>query len=191
MIYLSARALNPTFNLIICLLTSHCIGGFLLQDKIDENQIALIIGSRQIQINLFWIDLFGSSYLQFLIILSGFTLSIFGGNLLIGRIVKPFIPQIEQESYKVTRRMVKGVGGLKGGGQLIGQIERILIFLFIMIDQPAAIGFLITAKSILRFGEIKDYHQRMLAEYIIIGTMTSFAYGIAISYLTKYLVHIV
>ncbi len=153
--------------------------------------IALFIVSLQIQINLFWFAQFGLSYFKSIIFLAGFTFSIFGGNSLIGIVVKPFIPQIEKEAYKLRKGVGKGVGGLKGGGQLIGQMERFLIFLFIMIEQPTAIGFLITAKSILRFGEIKDHHQRMLAEYIIIGTMASFAYGISISYLTKYLIGIV
>jgi hypothetical protein len=149
--------------------------------------ITAIIGSFQKTINLFWINHFGFTYLKILIFSAGATATIFAGNILISRVVKPFIPQIEREACKDKDSTTQGVGGLTGGGQLIGQMERTLIFLFIMTSQPTAIGFLITAKSILRFGEIKDYHQRMLAEYIIIGTMASFAYGIAVSYLTKFL----
>ncbi|MFZ1201762.1 MAG: hypothetical protein WAO07_16455, partial [Desulfobacterales bacterium] len=62
-----------------------------------------------------------------------------------------------------------------------------LVFLFIMMNQPTAVGFLITAKSIFRFGDIREHRQMMLAEYIIIGTLMSFGYGIFISYLTKIL----
>lgn len=182
----------------------YCIERFLGRDDIQRFLtfqviylsiivlIALVIASSQIPIRLFWFDHFGSSYLKFLVFFSGLIATIFGGNIFIGKIVKPFIPQIEKEASKFRRSVrIQGIGGLKGGGQLIGEMERTLIFLFIMIDQPAALGFLITAKSILRFGEIKDYHQRMLAEYIIIGTMASFAFGIAVSYLTKYLMDIV
>jgi hypothetical protein len=48
------------------------------------------------------------------------------------------------------------------------------------------VGFLIAAKSILRFGEIKDIKQRLEAEYIIIGTFMSFGYGLLIAFLTKH-----
>ncbi|MEC9486095.1 MAG: DUF3307 domain-containing protein [Prosthecochloris sp.] len=68
--------------------------------------------------------------------------------------------------------------GLIDGGQLIGLLERGLIFLFLLIGQPMAIGFLVTAKSILRFEEAK---QQPFAEYILIGTLLSFALAIALS----------
>jgi hypothetical protein len=58
-------------------------------------------------------------------------------------------------------------------------------------DPPAAVGFLITAKSIFRFGDIREHRQMMLAEYIIIGTLMSFAYGIFLSYLTKILIDMI
>ena len=50
-------------------------------------------------------------------------------------------------------------------------MERILVMLLVLMEQPNGIGFLIAAKSILRFGEIKDANQRKVAEYIIIGVM--------------------
>ena len=77
--------------------------------------------------------------------------------------------------------------GFENGGLVIGQLERMMIFVFVLVGQPTAIGFLIAAKSILRFGEIKDHENRMEAEYIIIGTFMSFAYGIIISFGTKYI----
>ena len=71
--------------------------------------------------------------------------------------------------------------GLQNGGALIGQLERGLIFLLILTGQPESIGFLIAAKSILRFEESKKIKQ---AEYILIGTLLSFTAAIAISSLT-------
>lgn len=50
---------------------------------------------------------------------------------------------------------------------------------------PAIIGFLITAKSILRYAEIKSENDKLFVEYILIGTLFSFALGISISYLTN------
>jgi hypothetical protein len=57
--------------------------------------------------------------------------------------------------------------------------------LLVLTDQPNAIAFLIAAKSIVRFGEIKDASQRKVAEYIIIGTVLSFGWALLISMLTQ------
>ena len=59
-------------------------------------------------------------------------------------------------------------GGFKAGA-LIGTIERWLILFFIIIQRYDALGFLIAAKSIIRFGE-KD---RAKTEYVLAGTLLS------------------
>jgi len=86
---------------------------------------------------------------------------------------------------KVAKRLVEEnaftVNGLKRGGKLIGQLERTLIFMLMVIGQPAGIGFLVAAKSILRFGEAK---KQQLAEYVLIGTLLSFSLAIALSFMT-------
>ena len=66
---------------------------------------------------------------------------------------------------------------IKEGGKIIGYLERSLIFLFILVDYPAGIGFLIAAKSIFRFGELTSPDRRKQAEYIIIGTLLSILFG--------------
>ncbi len=63
---------------------------------------------------------------------------------------------------------------LEKAGRWIGSIERILAFVLVLLGQFTAIGFVIAAKSILRYGE-KDTHK---AEYVLIGTLLSF--GIAV-----------
>jgi hypothetical protein len=52
------------------------------------------------------------------------------------------------------------------------------VFTFVISNQFAGIGFLITAKSILRFSETKKEAGRKEAEYILIGTLISFAFSI-------------
>ncbi len=59
---------------------------------------------------------------------------------------------------------------LKNAGKYIGYFERIIIFSFVLIDQFAAIGFLITGKSILRFGSNNDSKK---SEYVLVGTLLS------------------
>ena len=62
-------------------------------------------------------------------------------------------------------------------------IERILIFTFILIKQWPAIGFLIAAKSVFRFGELKEGKERKKTEYILIGTLLSFTFAIIVGIL--------
>lgn len=76
--------------------------------------------------------------------------------------------------------------GLTNGGKLIGLLERGLIFLLVMVDQPAGIGFLIAAKSVLRF-ETTSKDQRA-GEYVIIGTLASFGWALVAAYATQALI---
>jgi hypothetical protein len=66
--------------------------------------------------------------------------------------------------------------GLPQGGATIGLLERTLIFVLILAGELGAIGFLIAAKSILRFGTVSE--SRSASEYVIIGTLASFGWAI-------------
>jgi len=48
-----------------------------------------------------------------------------------------------------------------------------------------AIGFLIAAKSVFRFGDLSRAKDRKLTEYILIGTLLSFGFAILIGLLYK------
>ena len=72
--------------------------------------------------------------------------------------------------------------GLADGGRVIGLLERGLIFTLVLVGQPAGIGFLIAAKSILRF-ESTSRDQRA-GEYVIIGTLASFGWALIAAYAT-------
>lgn len=76
---------------------------------------------------------------------------------------------------------------LEKAGAYIGVLERLFVFLFIVTDNWESIGFLIAAKSIFRFGDITEAKNRRLTEYILIGTLLSFAFatiaGIGFNYL--------
>ncbi len=68
--------------------------------------------------------------------------------------------------------------GLPEAGKWIGYLERVLILTLILMHQFQAIGFLITAKSIFRFGEITGKRGRAEAEYVLIGSFISFTLSI-------------
>ena len=67
---------------------------------------------------------------------------------------------------------------LVAAGNYIGILERLFVFGFILTGHFEAIGFLLGAKSIFRFGDLKEAKDRKLTEYVLIGTLISF--GVAI-----------
>ena len=73
--------------------------------------------------------------------------------------------------------------GLRDGGRQIGLLERGLIFLFILTGLPLGVGFLIGAKSILRFGTAS--RDQRTAEYVIIGTLASFGWALVAALVTQ------
>lgn len=77
---------------------------------------------------------------------------------------------------------------LKDAGEYIGILERLLVFIFIIVNHWEAVGFLITAKSVFRFGDLKESKHRKLTEYILIGTLISFGIAIAVGLIFQLLV---
>jgi len=72
----------------------------------------------------------------------------------------------------------KESNSLQDAGKYIGILERLFVLAFIVSGHWEGIGFLIAAKSVFRFGDIKEYEGLKLTEYFMIGTLLSF--GIAI-----------
>lgn len=76
---------------------------------------------------------------------------------------------------------------LEKAGRYIGYFERILIFIFVLSGHWEAVGFLLTAKSVFRFGDLRESANRGLTEYIMIGTMLSYGLALAVSLLCLHL----
>ncbi|MGB0867525.1 MAG: DUF3307 domain-containing protein [Granulosicoccaceae bacterium] len=105
-------------------------------------------------------------------------LAITAGGYLIGTMLKPLVNELEEEELQ----------GLKRGGQYIGWLERALVVLFVYTGQPTGVGFVLGAKSILRFGDISNAKERRVAEYIIIGTFLSFGWALLIANVSVYVI---
>jgi len=145
--------------------------------------------ANQFSITSYWETLFGRLYYSWLVFVSGVIITVYAGGVVVGIIVEPFLDQLHEirqespaNSLLVNERLARGFAN---GGVVIGQLERGLIFLLVLVNQPSAIGFLIAAKSVFRFGEIKEKSNRMEAEYILIGNLVSFLYGLIFSFLTR------
>jgi hypothetical protein len=108
-----------------------------------------------------WLDLLAGPA----VVVSGFILTVIAGGYAVGLITAPYAQVFKAQ-------------GLENAGQMIGRLERAVIFLLIVIGEPAGIGFLIAAKSLLRFEATKE---QKASEYVIIGTLTSFGWALAVS----------
>ena len=60
-----------------------------------------------------------------------------------------------------------------GAGRWIGGMERLLIFLLVLIGEPGAASLVAAAKSLLRFPEITGSHSRISPEYVLVGSLAS------------------
>ncbi|WKV10997.1 DUF3307 domain-containing protein [Marivirga harenae] len=74
---------------------------------------------------------------------------------------------------------------LSKAGKYIGMLERLFVFSFVLMAEWQAIGFLIAAKSVFRFGDLSRAKDRKLTEYILIGTLLSFGLAILVGFVYK------
>ena len=134
--------------------------------------------------DILWKTIFGPNYFSVLILLSGFICATYVLSTLIPLILNPFKRGLQNKSDKESTNS----GGFDDGGKLIGILERSFIFILLLINEPSGIGFLITAKTLFRFGEITKDNNRAEVEYIIIGTFASFVLAMILSLITFWIV---
>jgi hypothetical protein len=115
----------------------------------------------------------------FLVYLTGYLVVVFPIGFIIGKATQRWQKEIKKED---------GIKSLEKAGRYIGIFERILVLTFIMTNNFSAIGFLIAAKSILRFSDKSKSGARKQTEYVLIGTLMSFALTILIGFLMRVLV---
>ena len=72
--------------------------------------------------------------------------------------------------------------GLVSAGAWIGYIERCLAISFIFMGQFAGIGFLVATKTIFRFGDLTKNKDMKLTEYMMLGTLLSYAIALFIGW---------
>lgn len=97
-------------------------------------------------------------------------------SIFIKQLLSPWSQDLEgpsKPSQPKTLVYVPVQNTLAMAGQRIGYLERLLILTFVLVDQFAAIGFLVAAKSIFRFGDLTKSQDKKLTEYVLLGTLTS------------------
>lgn len=138
-----------------------------------------------------WWPVDSPTLLSACVLVSGLIAALDVGSGFVARLVKPHLSELEEELKRSGQDALRPARGLSRAGNVIGKLERLLVFVFVLAGQPAGIGFLIAAKSVFRFGEIKDAANRMESEYILIGTLASFAHAVVVSYATQHLLKLV
>lgn len=69
---------------------------------------------------------------------------------------------------------------ISGAGRWIGPLERLLVFVFMVLGEPAGAGFVVAAKSILRYPEISGKDPAVDPEYVLVGSMASWLTAVSV-----------
>ena len=114
-------------------------------------------------------------YHTLLMILAGY----FAATVLAGVIVGATLRYVlASTGNKALLEQKPGIGGM---GKFIGYVERFLIITLMLIGFNNGIGFVLAAKSILRYGSQKgDEDKAAFTEYVIFGTLLSYALAIIV-----------
>ncbi|MCX2574261.1 DUF3307 domain-containing protein [Pedobacter sandarakinus] len=112
------------------------------------------------------------------ILISGVVFLSMPTSIIMKVIIAKWLPESDNDSPK----------SLQNAGKYIGILERVLIFVFILTNHFEAVGFLLAAKSIFRFGDLKEAHDLRLTEYVLIGTLLSFGIAISVALTTLHLI---
>jgi hypothetical protein len=93
---------------------------------------------------------------------------IFGGGYVVRFLTKPLLKGDLHISGETTNEM-------QNAGMYIGWLERFVVLTALVLQSPATVGLILTAKSIARYPELKSVR---FAEYFLIGTLLSVSLGI-------------
>lgn len=92
---------------------------------------------------------------------------IFGGGYVVRFLTKPLLKTDLRELGETTNE-------LQNAGMYIGWLERFVVLTALVLQSPATVGLILTAKSIARYPELKSVR---FAEYFLIGTLLSLIIG--------------
>jgi hypothetical protein len=93
---------------------------------------------------------------------------IFGGGYVVRFLTKPLLKSGFRIAGESTNEM-------ENAGMYIGWLERFVVLTALVLQSPATVGLILTAKSIARYPELKSVR---FAEYFLIGTLLSVSLGI-------------
>jgi len=107
-------------------------------------------------------------YTKGLAVLIVYVATVFSGGYVVRYLTKSLIRDLPRLADETSEH-------LQNAGMYIGWLERILIVTAVVMRSPATIGLVLTAKSIVRYQEMKSGR---FAEYFLIGTLLSIVLAI-------------
>lgn len=122
-----------------------------------------------------WEDFFNHENLKLLTAVIFLTVP---SSILIKTLISIWTPVNIEHSKLQTESLVNA-------GKYIGILERLLVFVFILVNHWEGVGFMIAAKSVFRFSDLAEAKQRKLTEYVLIGTLLSFGIAVITGILVK------
>lgn len=181
----SAQAALPTLVAVVAISVTHLAidiaksyapprARYFLLDQALHIGVLLVIWALLVE-SPTWLAALGRWLLQPapLLVALGYLLVLRPSSILIALIMRRWSRQVDTS------------GMLADAGARIGMLERFLVLTFVLADQLVPIGFLLAAKSVLRFGELREDRDRKLTEYVLLGTMLSFALTLCLGILIR------
>lgn len=144
--------------------------------------VAVIIGlwwmmyADQPSMQAWWTQALTSAHLWAIII--GYMLVLKPSSILIGMFIRGWTPSNSMQ-----------LQGMPNAGKWIGYIERVLVLTFVITGNIAAVGFLLAAKSIFRFGDLNKAKEIKITEYVLLGTLASFSIALLVGFAINILIH--
>ena len=71
--------------------------------------------------------------------------------------------------------------GMPMAGKWTGYIERVPILTLVLTNNTEAVGFLLAAKSVFRFGDLNKAKEIKITEYVLLGTFASFSFTLLVA----------
>lgn len=112
---------------------------------------------------------------RLLIVILGYLIILRPTGTLMSVLTEPLRKQLAEEESR----------GLGLAGFWIGCLERAFLLTIVLLGYLPGIALLLGLKSLFRFGEIKDPTNRKETEYILIGTLLSFGFALAVGLSVK------
>lgn len=192
--------LLPAVIAIVLISLAHMVSSYWLSSYNNNLRYFLILQSLHlVLLGVIWITLTQVSIVQISHFIAGFfnaknmliaiayLLVCKPASVVISLALKPHTDNLTQHIHRQTKyaedKENKNVG-LVSAGAWIGYIERCLAISFIFMGQFAGIGFLVATKTIFRFGDLTNNKDMKLTEYMMLGTMLSYAIALFIGWNT-------
>ena len=115
---------------------------------------------------------------RILLLATSYTSAVFAAGHANAMLLAPYADRLKKRSVPSEH------AGLENAGKYIGWLERFLILTAVLARSPEAVGLVAAAKSVFRFGDIKE--APALAEYFLVGTFLSISEAVGVGLLTLF-----